>query len=111
MTHDLRLEIDHIYDLRRSRAEHPAGKFDKAGRWYPDGEELQNCCPIVRSPSRQWPYSFMTHCRTREHITNLVISRHLAECEICRVVERLGDNFSVETAPVVTTTLAETSAA
>lgn len=101
MTHDLKSEISHIYGLRQSRAEHPDGKFDKAGRWYPSDEESQDCCDTVRSPSRGWPYSLMLHCRTRKHITQLVTSQHLESCSVCRLAERLDDDFSVATAPVV----------
>lgn len=101
MTHDLKAEISHIYDLRQSRAEHPDGKFDKAGRWYPSDEESCECCRSVRNPTRSWPYSLMLHCRTRKHITNLVMSRHLESCSVCRLAEHLDDDFSLNTAPVV----------
>lgn len=59
------------YEKRQRRASHPAGKFDNGGRWYPSEAEHQKCCNGVRSPSRNWPYSYMTHCRTAEHIAHL----------------------------------------
>ena len=51
-------------DLKARRA-NPDGKFDSAGRWYPDQE--YSCCS-VRSPSRAYPYSLLVHCRTAQHV-------------------------------------------
>lgn len=59
------------YIARQERRQHPAGKFDKAGRWYPSETEVQDCCRAIRSPSRAYPYSYMTHCRTAEHVAHL----------------------------------------
>lgn len=57
------------YIARRDRASHPAGRFDKGSRWYPDDAgERQSCCNTVRWPSRAWPYTLMTHCRTLAHV-------------------------------------------
>ncbi len=56
---------------RRDRTAHPSGKFDKVGRWYPSEAETCDCCSSVRSPSRSYPYSYMTHCRTMAHVANL----------------------------------------
>lgn len=56
---------------RRDRTEHPRGKFDRAGRWYPDETEERDCCRMVRSPSRAHPYSYMTHCRSLTHVAAL----------------------------------------
>jgi len=52
----------------QSREIHPAGTFDKAGRWYPADSESADCCKGLRSPSRAYPYSLMTHCRTLKHV-------------------------------------------
>lgn len=60
-----------VYLSRQSRTAHPAGKFDRAGRWYPAETEQCNCCRGIRTPSRAWPYSLMTHCRSAEHVANL----------------------------------------
>jgi hypothetical protein len=60
-----------MYQARQDRTQHPAGKFDKAGRWHPSDAEQQTCCDSIRYPSRAYPYSYMTHCRTVEHIANL----------------------------------------
>jgi hypothetical protein len=59
------------YMDRQSRRHHPRGTFDKAGRWYPDAAEEQACCGKIRTPSRAYPYSYMTHCRTAEHVAAL----------------------------------------
>ncbi len=59
------------WQARQDRREHPAGKFDKAGRWYSADDEWQPCCNTIRSPSRGYPYSYMTHCRSAEHVANL----------------------------------------
>ncbi len=59
------------YKARQERREHPEGKFDKGGRWYPSETEWQTCCGLIRTPSRMWPYSLMKHCRSVEHVANL----------------------------------------
>jgi hypothetical protein len=55
---------------RQVRKEHPGGEFDSKGRWYPDEEERQECCDSIRRPSRCWPYSLLSHCRSAEHVAN-----------------------------------------
>jgi hypothetical protein len=55
---------------RRARSGHPDGNVDGAGRWYPSAAESCNCCNAIRQPSRSWPWSLMTHCRTITHIAN-----------------------------------------
>ena len=59
------------YLSRKDRRAHPDGTFDRAGRWYPSDEEYQSCCDKIRGPTRAFPYSYMTHCRTVEHVANL----------------------------------------
>lgn len=59
------------YIGRQDRRRHPAGKFDKGGRWYPGEDEECSCCRGVRSPSRAYPYSLMVHCRTIGHVAQL----------------------------------------
>ena len=69
----------------RDRRLHPDGEFDKAGRWYPSDAEKCPQCDSMRSPSRAWPYSYMVHCRTINH----VCARYrLAELET-KIVKRL----------------------
>lgn len=50
--------------------ERPAGKYDRAGRWYPSKQEQAGCCDNVRSPSNQWPSSAFKHCWTLRHVAN-----------------------------------------
>lgn len=59
------------YLSRRDRITNPDGNFDKAGRWYPSESEHCDCCKAIRGPSRAYPYSYMVHCRTAQHVANL----------------------------------------
>lgn len=59
------------YLARKKRHDHPSGRFDNAGRWYPNNSEEQSCCKYIRSPSRAYPHSYMVHCRTIQHVANL----------------------------------------
>lgn len=59
------------YLMRKNRTSHPSGRFDNAQRFFPDQGEHRPCCTCVRSPSRAYPYSLMTHCRSAEHVANL----------------------------------------
>jgi len=56
---------------RSHRINNPSGSFDKQGRWYPDKSERHSCCDAIRSPSTSYPYSLMSHCRTKKHIAEL----------------------------------------
>ncbi|HFD31318.1 MAG TPA: hypothetical protein ENJ28_01200 [Gammaproteobacteria bacterium] len=56
--------IKEVYEMLKNREIHPTGKFDNAGRWYAANDDLIS----VRSPSRAWPYSQMTACRTRKYV-------------------------------------------
>jgi len=71
----LEQKVKTIHYLRKNRILHPNGRFDRGGRWYPKDEEDQECCSHIRSPSRDFPYSLMTHCRSRAHIMN-VFTKH-----------------------------------
>jgi hypothetical protein len=53
----------------RDRRTNPAGHFDSAGRWYP--AHICPKCASVRSPSRAWPYSYLKHCRTADHVASV----------------------------------------
>ncbi len=59
------------YIARRDRKDHPDGEFDKGGRWYPSEAEKQPCCRSIRPPSRAWPNSLNSHCRTLKHVARL----------------------------------------
>ena len=65
-------QIDLVYQARQARLTHPRGEFDKQGRWYPSGDEnSDNFTSAIRSPSRNWRYSYMVAARTRKHIAAL----------------------------------------
>jgi hypothetical protein len=55
------------FNALKSRKLNPSGSFDRQGRWYPATEH--ECCRSIRRPSRAWPYSFLNHCRTAEHVS------------------------------------------
>jgi hypothetical protein len=56
---------------RELRLHHPDGRFDDGGRFYPSQKEWRDCCAGIRTPSRAFPFSLMTHCRTAKHIAKL----------------------------------------
>ena len=59
-------DIQTVYTARKERIIHPEGKFDNASRWYPsESEDADGFTRNLRSPSRAWPYSYMTGARTR----------------------------------------------
>ncbi|HDR9169525.1 TPA: hypothetical protein QDB40_003522 [Burkholderia vietnamiensis] len=43
----------------------PAGSYDNASRWLPDHEF--ECCALIRTPSRAWPFSKLKHCLSLAH--------------------------------------------
>jgi hypothetical protein len=48
---------------------HPSGHRDSKGaRWYP--ETQFDCCKSIRSPSRAYPWSYYTHCKSAVHIAH-----------------------------------------
>ena len=51
--------------------ENPIGEWDKQGRWYPDETERCPCCDKIRTPSRNWPYSLLVHCKSKKHYKEL----------------------------------------
>lgn len=60
--------ISTVYAELKSRQLHPSGKFDNAGRFWAANDDLID----VRSPSRAYPYSQMTACRTKKYVTKVV---------------------------------------
>lgn len=62
--------------LRRAeRIEHPDGITDNGGRWYPRG--LDATVEMgVRSPSREYPWSYMLRCRTLAHCELMLDADH-----------------------------------
>lgn len=81
-------EAAEIYRSRRDRGSNPAGSFDRSGRWYPDASEEQDCCRAIRGPSRAYPYSYLTHCRTADHVAHLT---GYSAAEIRREARRLDN--------------------
>ena len=62
---------------RKERTEHPDGRFDKAGRWYPSKDE--NCDDFTshtREPSRRWLYSYLLAARSLAHCEALSGAEH-----------------------------------
>ncbi len=66
-----------LFLLRKSREAHPEGAFNPGGCWYPSDFEATTGCMSIRSPSAAYPYSLLTHCRTRKHIKELIHLRGL----------------------------------
>ncbi len=48
----------------------PRGKRDSAGRWYPNDEEGKDT-PDVRKPSRLWPSSYYSACKSKIWVSRL----------------------------------------
>lgn len=86
------------YAARQSRRTDPDGSFDRQGRFDLSDQEYCSCCIPVRSPSRRWPYSQMTHARTLKHIRHLAV-KLLAEVDAERVT-RLVASAPTTTAAV-----------
>ena len=72
-------EAAQLYIARQARKAHPSGDFDAASRWFPDDDERQACCDLIRSPSRAYPHSVNKHCRSAEHIA------HLCGVDLCEL--------------------------
>ena len=67
LTSTLRAAAEHYIALQ-SRARHPDGSTASgtSRAWYPDRPLA--CCADIRPPSRAYPWSLMTHCRTMPHV-------------------------------------------
>jgi hypothetical protein len=79
------------YLRRQGREYHPSGRWDRAGRWYPDdATEWRKCCDAVRPPSRRWPYSYLDHCRTAVHVASLYNADVTAVRRIARQIKVLN---------------------
>lgn len=76
-------EIQTVYIALKERKIHPEGSFDRQGRWYPTAAENVNL-DHIREPSRRYPFSYMTACRTLRHVKALaeqspeLFAKHLA---------------------------------
>ncbi|WP_186208226.1 hypothetical protein [Burkholderia gladioli] len=67
------------------RGDKPAGSYDNASRWWPD-EEFE-CCALIRSPSRAWPFSKLKHCLTQAHKEALHGAEHRDVLALRRVLD------------------------
>lgn len=56
--------IKEVYEMLKSREVHPSGEFDGGGRFYATNSHLID----VREPSRAYPYSHMSACRTLKYV-------------------------------------------
>ena len=56
--------IEHVYDLLQSQEITPAGKWDKARRFWLKNAHLVN----VREPSRNWPLSQLKAGKTKKYV-------------------------------------------
>ena len=63
--------IDYLYKARLRGIVYPNGKTGKGNKWHPSDEEQCSCCKSIREPSRAYPWSLMTHCRSKNHIRTL----------------------------------------
>lgn len=78
MTKNLRAKLDSIdlalyevaadlHDLK-NRLKDPDGQFDRAGRFYLS--RRYRCCNGIRNPSRDYPFSQLTHARSAVHVAH-----------------------------------------
>ena len=56
--------IREVWNLLKDRKINPAGTFDSGGRFWSANADLIS----VRAPSRRWPYSHMSACRTLRYV-------------------------------------------
>ena len=57
------------YNALKNRKVNPAGEFDNGGRFHL-GRKC-DCCRSIRTPSRAYPYSEMTHGRSSVRVANI----------------------------------------
>jgi len=66
------IEAADVFINRKTRKKHPDGSFENTNRrWHPSETESCECCNSIREPSRRFPFSLMTHCRSVGHIAKL----------------------------------------
>ena len=79
------------YVASRNRTAHPAGRFDKARRFWLDGSERCACCRAIREPSRALPHSEMTHARTAEHVASIHGVEPLSVRLLAKLIDHIAD--------------------
>jgi len=77
-----------LYLKRRERQAHPEGHFDKAGRWYSEGQDAA-VMTVCRPPSRAWPLSEMHACRALSHCARYHEADELKTRRITNAIEHL----------------------
>ena len=76
----------------QDRRAHPSGSFDSTGRWYPDADDNCDKCDSIRSPSRAYPYSYLVHCRSYEHVARkyqVSVSDLRREARACSISQKI----------------------
>tara|TARA_R110000823_G_scaffold171423_1_gene303874 strand:- start:250 stop:501 length:252 start_codon:yes stop_codon:yes gene_type:complete len=66
--------IKEVYTMLKDREINPSGYFDDGGRWFSHNADLID----VREPSRAWPYSQLTACRSRKYVAKIA-EKHKVE--------------------------------
>ena len=95
------VEAAAMYLRRQARKEHPAGRFDRGGRFYLAEACGRECS--IRPPSRAYPYSQMVHGRSLVHCAHaLGESSHAARSLLAAIRRR-------SPAPVTAESIALTS--
>ena len=59
--------IKEVYLMLKYKEINPSGYFDQGGRWFSHNQNLIN----VREPSRAWPYSQLTACRSLKYVKKI----------------------------------------
>ena len=91
MLHTQKIQI--VYQALKNRDIHPEGEFDKQGRWFPSDDENCGVRSEIRTPSRSYPYSYMTACRTKKHVRRLAEeSPELFQAQFQKALKRLEVN-------------------
>lgn len=88
-TQDISVEAAIEYLKRKHRLSHPEGEFDGGGRFCLSDDERQICCLSIRTPSRSYPYSEMTHGRSLTHVAKLYKVDALVVRRISKRLEEL----------------------
>jgi hypothetical protein len=87
------LAAAYLYLDRKARVSHPDGNFEHGKKWYPSAAERCWQCAYIREPSRSWPFSILTHCRSAEHIA----STHSVDAkELLRIARLINAGESVK---------------
>lgn len=73
-----------------AKIRYPSGKKDNGGRWYPNEEEICDCCSYVRRPSRSFPWSLYVHCKSIKHTKNLLIKMGITDEDIPLLINNEG---------------------